>query len=151
VAPGERVVNVQSKLAARVRLLDNDSVNKNDPNDARSVAVAALRKEGLPQVGPEDHAAVMKVWVRHRRDLSRTRNRVANRLHAVLCELVPGGLAGEISVARAAAMLEKFPPGPSEPRRTSRSGPFSHAPTTCRATSTTPRLRRGLGASWHLD
>jgi transposase len=43
VAGGERVVDVQPKLAARVRLLNTGAVNKNDPNDARSVAVAALR------------------------------------------------------------------------------------------------------------
>jgi transposase len=43
VAAGERVLDVQPKLAARVRLLAAAAVNKNDPNDARSVAVAALR------------------------------------------------------------------------------------------------------------
>src|SRR6266566_1933304 len=31
---GERVVDVQPKIAARVRLLDSGQVNKNDPNDA---------------------------------------------------------------------------------------------------------------------
>jgi len=43
VAAGERVLDVQPKLAARVRLLATGAVNKNDPNDARSVAIAALR------------------------------------------------------------------------------------------------------------
>ena len=43
VGAGERVVDVQPKLGARVRLLDNQAVNKNDPHDARSVAIAALR------------------------------------------------------------------------------------------------------------
>jgi transposase len=43
LAAGERVVDVQPKLAARVRLLNTGHVSKNDPNDARSVAVAALR------------------------------------------------------------------------------------------------------------
>ena len=38
VADGECVVDVQPKLAARVRLLNTGEVNKNDPNDARSVA-----------------------------------------------------------------------------------------------------------------
>ena len=42
VASGERVVDVQPKLAARVRLLATGDTNKNDPNDARSVAVGAL-------------------------------------------------------------------------------------------------------------
>src|SRR5215472_17155662 len=34
VAAGERVLDVQPKLAARVRLLAAGDVNKNDPNDA---------------------------------------------------------------------------------------------------------------------
>ena len=48
VAAGERVLDVPPKLAARVRLLASGDVDKNDPNDARSVAVAALRSGGLP-------------------------------------------------------------------------------------------------------
>jgi transposase len=34
VAAGERVVDVQPKLAARVRLLATGDTNRNDPNDA---------------------------------------------------------------------------------------------------------------------
>ena len=45
VAAGERVLDVQPKLASRVRLLQSGDTNKNDPNDARSVAVAALRSK----------------------------------------------------------------------------------------------------------
>src|SRR5215471_6541601 len=36
IAAGERVLDVQPKLGARVRLLAAGDVNKNDPNDARS-------------------------------------------------------------------------------------------------------------------
>ena len=43
IAAGERVLDVQPKVAARVRLLEAGNTNKNDANDARSVAVAALR------------------------------------------------------------------------------------------------------------
>lgn len=105
LAAGEGVVDVQPKLAARVRLLNTGQVNKNDPNDARSIAVAALRGHESPPVRREDQTAVMRVWVRRRRDLARTRNRVANRLHTLLCELVPGGFAGEISAPQAIALL----------------------------------------------
>ena len=45
VTAGERVLDVQPKLASRVRLLQAGDTNKNDPNDARSVAVAALRSK----------------------------------------------------------------------------------------------------------
>src|SRR5260221_3958085 len=43
VAAGERVLDVQPKLAARVRLLGAGAVDKNDPHDCRPVALAALR------------------------------------------------------------------------------------------------------------
>ena len=109
VAAGERVVDVQPKLAARVRLLATGSSNKNDPNDARSVAVAALRSR-VPEVRAEDHVKVMKVWAKRHRDLSSHRTRIACRLHAVLCELTPGGFAGEISAAQATRLLDELEP-----------------------------------------
>jgi hypothetical protein len=89
VAAGERVLDVQRKLAARVRLLATESTNKNNPHDARSVAIAAMRTSKAKEVRAEDRAAVMKLWSKRHRDLSRARNRVACRLHAVLCDLVP--------------------------------------------------------------
>jgi transposase len=105
VAAGERVVDVQPKLAARVRLLATESTNKNDPHDARSVAIAAFRSPSPKAVRAEDHAAVMKLWSKRQRDLSRQRNRIACRLHSVLCDLVPGGVPDEISAAKAASLL----------------------------------------------
>jgi transposase len=109
-AAGERVLDVQPKLAARVRLLATGASNKNDPNDARSVAIAALRSKGPRAVTADDHPAVLKVWARRHRDLGRSRNQVACRLHAVLCDLVPGGISQEISAAQAARVLESVHP-----------------------------------------
>ena len=109
VAAGEHVVDVQPKLAARVRLLATGATNKNDPNDARSVAVAALRST-VPEVRVEDHVKVMKVWAKRHRDLSGHRTRLACRLHAVLCELTPGGFSGEISAAQATRLLGELEP-----------------------------------------
>ena len=77
VAAGERVLDVQPKLGARVRLLAAGDTNKNDPNDARSVAIAALRSSSRREVKPDDHAAVLKVWSKRHRDLGRTRTQVA--------------------------------------------------------------------------
>jgi transposase len=110
VAAGERVLDVQPKLAARVRLLAAGDVNNNDPNDARSVAVAALRSAACPPVRAEDHAAVLKVWAKRHRDLSRARTQVTCRLHAVLCELVPGGVSKRIYAAAAARILDQIEP-----------------------------------------
>jgi transposase len=110
VAAGERVLDVQPKLASRVRLLQAGDTNKNDPDDALSVAVAALRSRAGRQVTAEDYPAVLKVWSKRHRDLGRARNQVACRLHAVLCDLVPGGHAKEISAAQAARILEQVTP-----------------------------------------
>ncbi len=109
-AAGERVLDVQPKLAARVRLLAAGDTNKNDPNDARSVAVAALRSDGCPQVQADDHTAVLKLWAKRHRDLGRLRNQAACRLHAVLCELVPGGVRKEITASHAARLLDATEP-----------------------------------------
>src|SRR5260370_5739736 len=110
VAAGERVVDVQPKLAARVRLLATGGINKNDPNDARSVAVAALRSADVREARRDDHAAVLKVWSKRHRDLGRTRTQVACRLHAVLCELVPGGVSRRITAGQAAHILASIRP-----------------------------------------
>ena len=101
---------MQPKLGARVRLLATGNVNKNDPNDARSVAVAALRSPGVREARPDDHAAVLKVWSKRRRDLASSRTQVVCRLHAVLCELVPGGVPKKIIAAHAARLLDSITP-----------------------------------------
>jgi len=110
VAAGERVLDVQPKLASRVRLLQAGDTNKNDPNDALSVAVAALRSTACREVIADDYPAVLKVRAERHRDLARTRNQVACRLHAVLCDLVPGGHQKEISAAHAARILAQATP-----------------------------------------
>jgi transposase len=110
VAAGERVLDVQPKLGARVRLLAAGDTNKNDPNDARSVAVAALRSPGVRQVVPDDHRAVLKVWSKRYRDLGRTRTQLVCRLHAVLCELIPGGVAKAITAPAATRLLDSITP-----------------------------------------
>src|SRR4249920_2606838 len=110
LSAGERVLDVQPKLGARVRLLATGASNKNDPNDARSVAIAALRSPARREVTADDHPAVLKVWAKRHRDLGRARNQVACRLHAVLCDLIPGGISKEITAAQAARVLESVHP-----------------------------------------
>jgi transposase len=110
VAAGERVVDVQPKLAARVRLLATEATNKNDPHDARSVAIAALRSATPKAVRAEDHTAVLRLWVRRHRDLARARNQLACRLHALVCDLVAGGVRGEIHAGKVDRLLEGIEP-----------------------------------------
>ena len=110
LSAGERVLDVQPKLGARVRLLATGNVNKNDPNDARSVAVAALRSPAVREARADDHAAVLKVWSKRHRDLGSARTQVVCRLHAVLCELVPGGVPKKIIAPHAARLLDSVKP-----------------------------------------
>ena len=108
IAAGERVLDVPPKLAARVRLLDTGQINKNDDNDARSVAVAALRARDLPELVAEDQNMVMRVWARRYHDLGRLRTQLLCRLHAVLCELVPGGFGKELTAGQAIEILDRI-------------------------------------------
>ncbi|MHB1486103.1 MAG: IS110 family RNA-guided transposase [Acidimicrobiales bacterium] len=110
VGAGERVLDVQPKLAARVRLLATEATNKNDPHDARSVAVAAMRSNKPSEVRAEDHAAVAKLYSKRHKDLGRAKNKVACRLHSLLCDLVAGGVPEEITAKKAERLLDSVAP-----------------------------------------
>jgi Transposase len=109
VAAGERVLDVPATLAARVRVLGSGR-NKNDPNDAYSIAVAARHAPKLEQVARADHAAVLRLLSKRNRELGSARTRMGCRLHALLVELVPGGSSKEITANRAAALLATVTP-----------------------------------------
>ena len=70
--------------------------NKNDPNDALSVAVAVLRSRGLRRVEPVGHAEVLRLLAKRNNDIGDQRTRVVCRLHAMLAELAGGGIDKEI-------------------------------------------------------
>jgi transposase len=106
VAAGETVFDVPPVLAARVRLMGSGRSQKNDPNDARSVAIAALRSDRLAVVEPDDHVTVLRLLVKRHRDMARLRNKHCSRLHALLLELVAGGIGVKISVANAFGLLD---------------------------------------------
>ena len=103
VDAGEVVLDVPATLAARSRVLASGRSNKNDPNDAFAVAIAALRAPRLVVVRPNDHVVVLRLLARRNQDLGRLRNRACNRLHALLAELSPGGITKEISASSASA------------------------------------------------
>jgi hypothetical protein len=107
VAAGERVIDVPAMTASRVRLLGSGKSQKTDPNDARSVAIAALRHPGLTILRADDHARVLGLLAKRHRDVARMKNKAACRLHALLMELVAGGLASEMTVNKAQSLLEQ--------------------------------------------
>ncbi len=105
IASGEHVVDVPPVLASRVRLLGSGRSDKNDPNDARSAAIAALRQPGLARVRPEDHTQVLRMLAKRHLDLTALRTQAACRLHAVTLQLRPGGIGQRLSAAKTARML----------------------------------------------
>ncbi len=111
VAAGERVLDVPATLAARVRVLGSGRSNKNDSNDARSVAIAAMHAPRLSQVGRSDHSGVLRLYAKRNSDLGRARNRTRCRLHALLAELVAGGILRKSThPTHAQRMLESVTP-----------------------------------------
>jgi len=105
LARGEHVVDVPSTLASRVRLLGSGKSAKNDANDARAVAVAALRSSSLAPVRGEDHVTVLRLLVKAHLDLGRARSRACSRCHALINELVAGGISKEIVVHQVRSVL----------------------------------------------
>jgi transposase len=110
LAAGEDVVDIPAMLASRVRLLGSGRSEKNDPNDARSVAIAALRAPALVAVRVEDHATVLRLLARRHSQIARARNKAACRLHALVDELVPGGIPKQIVAGQAWQLLEGLAP-----------------------------------------
>jgi transposase len=110
VAAGEDVVDVPATLASRVRVLASGRSNKNDPNDALAVAVAALRTPALRPVAAADHAEVLRLLAKRNTDIGNHRTRLVCRLHAQLAELAPGGIAKELNASDAEGLLAGLRP-----------------------------------------
>lgn len=110
VGAGECVVDVPATLSSRVRLLGTGHSNKNDPNDARAVAIAALRAPSLAAVRREDHVTVLRMLAKAHLDTSRARSRACCRLHALVRELVAGGIRKEVVVSQAEVILDAVEP-----------------------------------------
>ncbi len=109
-AAGESVVDVPPKLSARVRVLSTGNARKNDGLDALATALAASRNERLAAVDPEAASEVLRLLSERREDLVAERTRALNRLHALLRDLLPGGVTGKLSAERAARILRGIRP-----------------------------------------
>jgi transposase len=105
VASGEAVVDVPAALSARARLLDAGRKDKTDAHDARSAAIVALRHRNLREIALDDHRQILRLLARRHHQLTAARTRAICRLHAVLAEMVEGGLSknlfGKTGISRA--------------------------------------------------
>ena len=110
VHDGEIVFDVPPKLSAQVRVFATGNGRKNDPVDAHSVALVALRTPGLVQVQVEEDLVVMGMLADRRDELGRARTQVVNRLHRLLLELRPGGAGKFLSARQARALIAAVRP-----------------------------------------
>ncbi len=110
VAAGETVVDVPATLASRVRVLSTGRSNKNDPNDALSVAIAALRSDGLRRVEAVGHSEVLRLLAKRNTDIGNQRTRLVCRMHALLAELAGGGITKEINASDVDRFLQAVTP-----------------------------------------
>jgi transposase len=110
VADGETVGDVPAKLSARARVFATGQGRKTDPVDAHSVAVVALRTNGLRQVTADDTTVALRLLVDRRDGLGRARTDTINRIHKLLLELLPGGAKKFLSAPQARALLNTVRP-----------------------------------------
>jgi transposase len=110
LAAGEPVVDVPPKLSARVLSSFAGNARKNDGLDALATALAASRNGRLAVVDPEAASEALRLLSERREDLVAERTRALNRLHALLRDLLPGGVTGKLSADRAARILRGIRP-----------------------------------------
>jgi transposase len=107
---GEHVVDVPAKLAARVRLFDTGLGRKTDARDAHSIAVVAVRTEGLRVLQVDGELEALRMLTDRREALTRRRVQTVNRLQALLAELLPGQAKKDITTGQAKALLASVRP-----------------------------------------
>ena len=110
VAAGEDVVDVPPTLSARVRVMGSGKAQKNDPNDALSTAIAALRSRRMRPVRADDYGAVLRMLGDRHHALTSLRTQSICRLHAQLAAVIPGGMARELTAEQARAALRTIRP-----------------------------------------
>ena len=110
VADGEPVLDVPARLSARVRALGGGSGRKTDDADAFAVAVAGLRARDLQVVRPDDRVEILRLLSTRRQEVVAQRIATVNRLHDVLCQLIPGGAKRHLSATKARQLLSAVRP-----------------------------------------
>ena len=103
-------MDVPSTATARVRELSRGSPRKTDIIDAAAAAsVAALHGDAVP-VAVENRTTMFAMLEERRANLAAQRVRLANQLHAVLRDLVPGGARLAITAKSASLLLRSVRP-----------------------------------------
>ncbi len=110
LARGEQVLDVPTTATARVRQLSRGGGRKNDQIDAAAAAcVAALQGEGRA-LEAEDATDALALLDESRMNLTQSRVRLVNQLHALLRALLAGGAPTDLTAATASALLSSVRP-----------------------------------------
>ena len=112
VGAGEVVFDVPAKLAARVRVYSQGHGRKTDLDDAVSVGTAALLGDGIVRVHSDDALVSLRLLSDRRAELVALRTQAVCRLHRLLVELTPGGLARKLGADKALRTLALLRPDP---------------------------------------
>jgi len=91
LARGEVVLDIPTTATARVRELSRGGRRKNDRIDAAAAASVAALQGDARQVYPETTTDSLALLDERRVNLSHSRTRAVNQLHALLRELMAGG------------------------------------------------------------
>jgi len=110
IADGETVIDVPPKLSTRARIFDVGHGRKNDPADARTVAVVALRTRNLRPVVVDDELIAIRLISERRSDLVQSRTATVNQLHQLLMELIPAGAERNLTATKAKTLLATVRP-----------------------------------------
>ena len=110
LAHGEVVLDIPTTATARVRELSRGGRRKNDRIDAAAAASVAALQGDARQIHPETINDSLALLDERRVNLSHSRTRSVNQLHALLRELLAGGAPTSLTPAGAAAALRGFRP-----------------------------------------
>ena len=118
LARGEVVLDIPTTATARVRELSRGGRRKNDRIDAAAAASVAALQGDAREVYPETTTDALALLDERRVNLSHSRTRTANQLHALLRELMAGGAPTSLTAAKATAALRGLRPltGPDRTR-----------------------------------
>lgn len=110
LAIGETVLDVRPTATARVRQLSRGGRRKTDRIDAAAAACVAALQGDARRIQPETITDTLGILDERRENLSNSRTRTVNQLHALLRDLLAGGAPTALSPAKAEAAIENFTP-----------------------------------------
>ena len=97
---GETVLDIPTTATARIRELSRGGRRKNDRIDA-------AQGDARP-VDPEGPTDILALLDERRTNVSNSRTRIVNQLHALLRQLLAGGAPTSLTASAAAALLRSF-------------------------------------------